>query len=49
MLAGQGAADEFNEAVIMAASFLVVLPPLIIYLFTQRYFVESVDRTGLVE
>ena len=49
MLAGQGAGDEFNEAVIMAASFLVVMPPLIIYLFTQRYFVESVDRTGLVE
>lgn len=49
MLAGQGAGDEFNEAVIMAASFLVIMPPLIIYLFTQRYFVESVDRTGLVE
>ena len=49
MLAGQGAGDEFNEAVIMAASFLVVMPPLIVYLFTQRYFVESVDRTGLVE
>lgn len=49
MLAGQGAGDEFNEAVIMAASFLVIMPPLVIYLFTQRYFVESVDRTGLVE
>jgi multiple sugar transport system permease protein len=49
MLAGQGAGDEFNEAVIMAASFLVVMPPLVVYLFTQRYFVESVDRTGLVE
>lgn len=49
MLAGQGAGDEFNEAVIMAASFLTVSPPLIVYLFTQRYFVESVDRTGLVE
>lgn len=49
MLAGQGAGDEFNEAVIMAASFLTISPPLIVYLFTQRYFVESVDRTGLVE
>ena len=49
MLAGQGAGDEFNEAVIMAASFLVIMPPLVVYLFTQRYFVESVDRTGLVE
>ena len=33
----------------MAAVFLVILPPLSIYLFTQRYFIESVDRTGLVE
>jgi multiple sugar transport system permease protein len=45
---GQGAAF-YNEALAMAACFLVILPVLIIYLFTQRYFVTSVDRTGLVE
>lgn len=39
----------FNEALSMAATLLVVLPPLVIYLFTQRFFVESIDRTGLVE
>lgn len=39
----------FNEPLIMAASFLVVLPPLILYLFAQRHFVESVERTGLVD
>lgn len=37
------------ESIRMAASFLVILPPLLIYLFAQRYFVESVERTGLVE
>lgn len=37
------------EPIKMAASFLTILPPLIIYMFAQRYFVESVERTGLVE
>jgi len=37
------------ESIKMAAGFLAILPPLLIYLFTQRYFVESVERTGLVE
>lgn len=48
MTLGQ-AHDYFNEALSMAATLLVVLPPLVIYLFTQRFFVESIDRTGLVE
>lgn len=30
------------------ASLLLVLPLLILYLFAQRYFVESVERTGIV-
>ncbi|HZK33793.1 MAG TPA: carbohydrate ABC transporter permease [Bacillota bacterium] len=30
------------------ASLLVVLPLLILYLFAQRYFIESVERTGIV-
>lgn len=30
------------------ASLLVVLPLLIVYLFAQRYFVESIERTGIV-
>ena len=28
--------------------FLVILPLLILYLFMQRYFVESIERTGIV-
>lgn len=36
-------------AIKMAASFLVILPPLLIFLIFQKHFVESVERTGLVE
>lgn len=45
---GGQAGELYNEPLIMAACFLVVLPPLILYLFAQRHFVESVERTGLV-
>jgi multiple sugar transport system permease protein len=31
-----------------AAPLLTIVPPLILYLFTQRYFTESVERTGIV-
>lgn len=44
-----GYPEYVAEPIKMAASFLTILPPLLIYLFTQRYFVESVERTGLVE
>jgi multiple sugar transport system permease protein len=37
-----------NTGIIMAASLLVILPMLILYIFVQRYFVESIERTGLV-
>jgi ABC-type glycerol-3-phosphate transport system permease component len=36
-------------ALVMAAVFVVILPPRLIYPFTQRFFVEAVDRTGPVE
>ncbi len=29
-------------------ALLVIAPPLLLYLITQRYFVESIERTGLV-
>jgi multiple sugar transport system permease protein len=38
-----------NEGVGMAACLLVIITPLIIYAFLQRYFTESIERTGLVE
>ncbi len=46
---GGEANEYFNEALSMAATFLSVLPMLVVYVFTQRFFVESIDRTGLVE
>ncbi len=39
----------FSEPIKMATSFLIILPPIILYMFTQRWFVEGVERTGLVE
>lgn len=37
------------DAIKMAASFLIILPLLLLFLFFQNHFVESVERTGLVE
>jgi multiple sugar transport system permease protein len=31
----------------MAGALVTILPLLILYLFTQRYFVESIERTGI--
>lgn len=39
----------YFEPIKMASSFLVIFPPLLLYLFTQRWFVESVERTGIVD
>ena len=36
-------------AVKMAAALIFVAPMLVIYLFTQRNFTESIERTGIVE
>ena len=41
--------DQWRENTWMAAVVLTVAPMLILYVFTQRYFTESIDRTGLVE
>ena len=37
----------FNEAMLMAATFLCIVPILILYLFLQRRFMEGVERSGL--
>nr|WP_217635442.1 carbohydrate ABC transporter permease [Evansella caseinilytica] len=39
--------NKINEGIKMAGTIISVLPLLIIYFFLQRYFVESVDRTGI--
>ncbi|PYI55441.1 carbohydrate ABC transporter permease [Paenibacillus flagellatus] len=40
---------DLNETIRMAASFLIIMPPLLVYMIAQRWFVEGVERTGLVE
>lgn len=39
----------FTEPIKMATSLLIILPQIVLYMFTQRYFTEGVERTGLVE
>lgn len=44
-----GGVFNLNEPIRMAAAFLVILPPLIVYGFAQRHFIEGIERTGIVE
>lgn len=44
-----GGPSVFQESIKMATGFLMIMPLLVLYMFTQKRFVESVDRTGLVE
>ncbi len=39
--------DRLNEAVKLAGTFLNILPLLLMYFVLQRWFVESVERTGI--
>ncbi|MDC3416864.1 carbohydrate ABC transporter permease [Aquibacillus salsiterrae] len=39
--------NKINEGIKMAGTVISILPLLIVYFFLQRYFVESVDRTGI--
>lgn len=38
---------NINESIRLAGTMLSILPLLILYAFLQKYFVESVDRTGI--
>lgn len=38
-----------NQALKMAAVVLMVLPLILLYLFAQRYFIQGIERTGIVE
>ncbi len=40
-------ARELMQAVSLAGNILTILPLLILYFFTQKHFVESIDRTGI--
>ncbi len=39
--------DRLNEAVKLAGTFLNILPLLVMYFVLQRWFVESVERSGI--
>ncbi len=39
--------DRINEAVKMSGTFLNILPLLVLYFALQRWFVESVERSGI--
>jgi multiple sugar transport system permease protein len=39
--------DRLNEAVKLAGTFLNILPLLVMYFVLQKWFVESVERTGI--
>ncbi len=39
--------DRINEAVKMSGTFLNILPLLVIYFVLQRWFVESIEMTGI--
>ena len=44
-----GALDETTRNLIAyAGTVFLVLPLIVLYAFTQRYFVQSVERSGLV-
>ncbi len=38
---------ELNEAIVLAGNMLTILPLLVLYFIAQRYFTESIDRTGI--
>lgn len=44
---GEISSQNINEAIKMAGTVLSILPMLIIYFILQKYFVESVDRSGI--
>ena len=48
-LSAQVAVWFVRETTFMAGLTLTVLPLLLFYIFAQRYFTQSIDRTGLVE
>lgn len=39
--------DRLNEAVKLSGTFLIILPLLVMYFALQKWFVESIERTGI--
>ncbi|MFG6115793.1 carbohydrate ABC transporter permease [Halobacillus sp. MO56] len=47
LYAGDTNTQNINEGISMAGTMLSILPLLIVYFFTQKWFVEGVDRSGI--
>lgn len=51
-LSGVGVVNEASSHAVrmylQSGALLTIAPPLILYIFTQKYFTESIERTGLV-
>lgn len=45
---GYGYSDQYISVIINTGMLMFMMPLLIIYGFLQRYFIESVERTGIV-
>lgn len=46
---GTGAVDVIGQSLINNAALLLFIAPLLlVFLFGQRYFIESVERSGIV-
>ena len=41
--------NPVTEGTKMGAAFLIILPPLVIFMYLQRWFITGIERTGLVE
>ncbi len=47
MVAEMGGDFLFNNAMLMAATVIVILPLLIVYAFVQKQFMEGIERSGI--
>jgi multiple sugar transport system permease protein len=47
--ATQATKNPVTESIKMAAAFLIILPPILLFMFLQRQFVTGIERTGIVE
>lgn len=48
-LTASAEATKYHAGVVMAGTVISVLPLLILYFLLQRWFMEGVERSGLVE
>ena len=44
---GTGEGKSINEAIYMAGTILNILPLVVLYIFTQKYFIQGMDKAGI--